>query len=186
MGAREPLEPALLSTPRGTAHRCGVGWGASAKIEVGLQRRLRAKLQVEPRSSAFQPATAGTPAYKGRADAEARQPSAGSGWSPGRSGNQPGDHAQRRLRSEAAPAGARAKPWPPCRPRSSNSYRSSGAAVTPWSKQPSGLLLQLSRRCPPTGASPPLPPRRLKASAPTTHAATGPGPVRSPLPVATA
>jgi len=41
------------------------------EIEVGLQRRLRRELQVDPLIICLvQPAPAGTPAYKGRADAE--------------------------------------------------------------------------------------------------------------------
>jgi ribonuclease J len=41
------------------------------EVEVGLQRRLRRELQVEPLIiCVVQPAPAGTPAYKGRADTE--------------------------------------------------------------------------------------------------------------------
>jgi len=41
------------------------------EVELGLQRRLRRELQVEPLIICLvQPAPAGTPAYKGRADAE--------------------------------------------------------------------------------------------------------------------
>ena len=49
-----------------------VDWvGVQREIEVGLQRRLRRELQVEPLIICLvQPAPAGTPAYKGRADAE--------------------------------------------------------------------------------------------------------------------
>jgi ribonuclease J len=45
--------------------------GVQREVEVGLQRRLRRELQVEPLIICLvQPAPAGTPAYKGRADAE--------------------------------------------------------------------------------------------------------------------
>jgi ribonuclease J len=49
-----------------------VDWvGVQREVEVGLQRRLRRELQVEPLIICLvQPAPAGTPAYKGRADAE--------------------------------------------------------------------------------------------------------------------
>jgi len=49
-----------------------VDWvGVQREVEVGLQRRLRRELQVEPLIiCVVQPAPAGTPAYKGRADAE--------------------------------------------------------------------------------------------------------------------
>jgi len=49
-----------------------VDWvGVQREIEVGLQRRLRRELQVDPLIICLvQPAPAGTPAYKGRADAE--------------------------------------------------------------------------------------------------------------------
>jgi ribonuclease J len=41
------------------------------EVEVGLQRRLRRELQVDPLIICLvQPAPAGTPAYKGRADSE--------------------------------------------------------------------------------------------------------------------
>ena len=49
-----------------------VDWvGVQREVELGLQRRLRRELQVEPLIICLvQPAPAGTPAYKGRADAE--------------------------------------------------------------------------------------------------------------------
>jgi ribonuclease J len=49
-----------------------VDWvGVQREVEVGLQRRLRRELQIEPLILCLvQPAPAGTPAYKGRADAE--------------------------------------------------------------------------------------------------------------------
>jgi ribonuclease J len=49
-----------------------VDWvGVQREVEVGLQRRLRRELQIEPLIICLvQPAPAGTPAYKGRADAE--------------------------------------------------------------------------------------------------------------------
>ena len=49
-----------------------VDWmGVQREIEIGLQRRLRRELQVEPLIICLvQPAPAGSPAYKGRADAE--------------------------------------------------------------------------------------------------------------------
>ena len=50
-----------------------VDWmGVQREIEIGLQRRLRRELQVEPLIICLvQPAPAGTPAYKGRSEAEA-------------------------------------------------------------------------------------------------------------------
>ena len=49
-----------------------VDWmGVQREVEVGLGRRMRRELQVEPLILCLvQPAPAGTPAYKGRADAE--------------------------------------------------------------------------------------------------------------------
>jgi ribonuclease J len=49
-----------------------VDWvGVQREVELGLQRRLRRELQVEPLILCLvQPAPAGTPAYKGRADVE--------------------------------------------------------------------------------------------------------------------
>jgi ribonuclease J len=49
-----------------------VDWvGVQREVELGLQRRLRRELEVEPLIICLvQPAPAGTPVYKGRADAE--------------------------------------------------------------------------------------------------------------------
>jgi ribonuclease J len=49
-----------------------VDWvGVQREVELGLQRRLRRELQVDPLIICLvQPAPAGTPAYRGRADAE--------------------------------------------------------------------------------------------------------------------
>ena len=49
-----------------------VDWmGVQREVEVGLSRRMRRELQVEPLILCLvQPAPAGTPVYKGRADAE--------------------------------------------------------------------------------------------------------------------
>jgi ribonuclease J len=49
-----------------------IDWvGVQREVETGLQRRLRRELQVDPLIICLvQPAPAGTPAYKGRADAE--------------------------------------------------------------------------------------------------------------------
>jgi ribonuclease J len=49
-----------------------IDWvGVQREVENGLQRRLRRELQVDPLIICLvQPAPAGTPAYKGRADAE--------------------------------------------------------------------------------------------------------------------
>jgi len=83
-----------------------VDWvGVQREIEVGLQRRLRRELQVEPLIICLvQPAPAGTPAYKGRADAEPdTRPAA-------RGGRQAGRETSREVirnvgpRPEAAPA----------------------------------------------------------------------------------
>ena len=49
-----------------------VDWmGVQREVEIGLGRRMRRELQIEPMILCLvQPAPGGTPAYKGRADAE--------------------------------------------------------------------------------------------------------------------
>ena len=83
-----------------------VDWmGVQREIEVGLQRRLRRELQVEPLIICLvQPAPGGTPAYKGRADAEPDTRPAPRGRRDGnRDGNRDRNRAPRR---ELAPVGA--------------------------------------------------------------------------------
>jgi ribonuclease J len=79
-------------------------------VEVGLQRRLRRELQVDPLIICLvQPAPAGTPAYKGRADAEPdTRPAPRGGRRDG--GGRPSAAAvpQRQLVTAAAPAPATA------------------------------------------------------------------------------
>ena len=76
-----------------------VDWmGVQREIEVGLQRRLRRELQVEPLIICLvQPAPGGTPAYKGRADAEPDTRPAPRGR---RDGNRDGNRDRDRDRSE--------------------------------------------------------------------------------------
>jgi ribonuclease J len=81
-----------------------VDWvGVQREVEVGLQRRLRRELQVEPLIICLvQPAPGGTPAYKGRADAEpeSRPVSRGRG---GRGGDRPERVERSAERGAAAP-----------------------------------------------------------------------------------
>jgi len=89
-----------------------VDWvGVQREVEVGLQRRLRRELQVEPLIICLvQPAPAGTPAYKGRADAEPdtrpapRGRGGRDGGGRGRDGGAPAP--QRQLAAVGAPAAA--------------------------------------------------------------------------------
>jgi ribonuclease J len=78
-----------------------VDWvGVQREVELGLQRRLRRELQVEPLIICLvQPAPAGTPAYKGRADAEPDSRPA----PRGRGGRGPGDRQPRPERQERTP-----------------------------------------------------------------------------------
>jgi len=78
-----------------------VDWvGVQREVELGLQRRLRRELQVEPLIICLvQPAPAGTPAYKGRADAEPDSRPA----PRGRSARPLGDRQPRPERQERAP-----------------------------------------------------------------------------------
>ncbi|MEB3264982.1 MAG: ribonuclease J, partial [Cyanobacteriota bacterium] len=98
-----------------------VDWvGVQREVEVGLQRRLRRELQVEPLIICLvQPAPAGTPAYKGRADAEpdsrpaprgrgGRDGGGRDGGGRGRDGGAPAP--QRQLAAVGAPAAAPAAP----------------------------------------------------------------------------
>jgi ribonuclease J len=95
-----------------------VDWvGVQREVELGLQRRLRRELQVEPLIICLvQPAPAGTPAYKGRADAEPDNRPAPRG---ARGGRGPGDRQprperssqpQRQLASVGASSAAAAEP----------------------------------------------------------------------------
>ncbi len=93
-----------------------VDWmGVQREIEVGLQRRLRRELQVEPLIICLvQPAPGGTPAYKGRADAEPDTRPAPRGRRDGnRDGNRDRNRAPRR---ELAPVGAAASAAPSSAP----------------------------------------------------------------------
>ncbi|MEB3271923.1 MAG: ribonuclease J [Synechococcus sp.] len=84
-----------------------VDWmGVQREVEVGLQRRLRRELQVEPLISCLvQPSPAGTPAYKGRADSEPdSRPAPRLRRDAGRD---PGREPARAVRTEAAAAGVR-------------------------------------------------------------------------------
>jgi len=87
-----------------------VDWmGVQREIEVGLQRRLRRELQVEPLIICLvQPAPGGTPAYKGRADAEPDTRPAPRGRRDGnRDGHRDRDRDRDRTpRRELAPVGA--------------------------------------------------------------------------------
>jgi ribonuclease J len=78
-----------------------VDWvGVQREVELGLQRRLRRELQVEPLIICLvQPAPAGTPAYKGRADAEPDSRPA----PRGRGGRATGDRQPRPERKEGTP-----------------------------------------------------------------------------------
>jgi ribonuclease J len=98
-----------------------VDWvGVQREVEVGLQRRLRRELQVEPLIICLvQPAPAGTPAYKGRADAEPDTRPAPRGGRDGggrrdvvrdSSGRAP--LPQRQLATVGAPGSASAAPSP--------------------------------------------------------------------------
>jgi ribonuclease J len=84
-----------------------VDWvGVQREVELGLQRRLRRELEVEPLIICLvQPAPAGTPAYKGRADAEPDSRPA-----PRGRGGRGGERPQRQDRGAAQPAPAAAQP----------------------------------------------------------------------------
>jgi ribonuclease J len=91
-----------------------VDWmGVQREIEIGLQRRLRRELQVEPLIICLvQPAPGGTPAYKGRADAEPdTRPAPRGGRGGGRDGGRPdrGERSQQ-PRRELATVGAAPAP----------------------------------------------------------------------------
>jgi ribonuclease J len=96
-----------------------VDWmGVQREIEIGLQRRLRRELQVEPLIICLvQPAPGGTPAYKGRSDAEPdSRPAPRAGRGGGRDG-QRGERPERVERSqqprrELAAVGAAPAPAP--------------------------------------------------------------------------
>jgi ribonuclease J len=84
-----------------------VDWmGVQREVEVGLGRRMRREMQVEPLILCLvQPAPGGTPVYKGRADAEpdTRPASRGRGGRHGGPGRDSGNGHVRRDRN-AAPA----------------------------------------------------------------------------------
>jgi ribonuclease J len=96
-----------------------VDWmGVQREIEIGLQRRLRRELQVEPLIICLvQPAPGGTPAYKGRADAEPDTRPAPRGGRGGGRDVQRGERPERVERSqqprrELAAVGAASAPAP--------------------------------------------------------------------------
>ena len=93
-----------------------VDWvGVQREVEVGLQRRLRRELQVEPLIICLvQPAPAGTPAYKGRADAEPDTRPAPRGGRGGRDRDRDRQDRAPRFERQAAPApvAASAAPTP--------------------------------------------------------------------------
>jgi ribonuclease J len=92
--------------------------GVQREIEIGLQRRLRRELQVEPLIICLvQPAPGGTPAYKGRADSEPDTRPAPRGGRGGGRDVQRGERPERVERSqqprrELAAVGAAAAPAP--------------------------------------------------------------------------
>ena len=91
--------------------------GVQREVEVGLQRRLRRELQVDPLIICLvQPAPAGTPAYKGRADAEPdTRPAPRGGRRDGGGRQAPAAVPQRQLvtaAAAAAPAATMAAPAP--------------------------------------------------------------------------
>ena len=81
-----------------------VDWiGVQREIEVGLQRRLRRELQIEPLIICLvQPAPAGTPAYKSKAmDEKDDRPAPRQHRNNDRGGDRNNDNRQRRRRSTA-------------------------------------------------------------------------------------
>ena len=101
-----------------------VDWvGLQREIEIGLQRRLRRELQVEPLIICLvQPAPAGTPAYKGRSEAEPdsrpaprersdqpRNPAQVQAQGP-KAGQQPAERSQPQIKRAVAPAAEEAEP----------------------------------------------------------------------------
>ena len=92
-----------------------VDWvGVQREVELGLQRRLRRELEVEPLIICLvQPAPAGTPAYKGRADAEPDSRPAPRGRTGGRPGG--GERPQRQERAPQAQDRAPQQPQPAVR-----------------------------------------------------------------------
>jgi ribonuclease J len=96
-----------------------VDWmGVQREIELGLQRRLRRELQVEPLIICLvQPAPGGTPAYKGRADAEpdsrpAQRGGRGGGRDGGRDRSERGGDRAPQPRRELAVVAAAPTPGP--------------------------------------------------------------------------
>ncbi len=143
-----------------------VDWvGVQREVEVGLQRRLRRELQVEPLIICLvQPAPAGTPAYKGRADAEPdtrpapRGRREGGREFSGREGGRGGSAPQRPVPAAAsAPA-----PTPPPRPRPRPPRCGSRWCVKP-------RFAKRSRPAAPAAAAPPPWPAEVPVQASTTR-----------------
>jgi ribonuclease J len=106
-----------------------VDWmGVQREVEVGLGRRMRRELQVEPLILCLvQPAPGGTPVYKGRADAEPddRPAPRGRGGRGGHGGGGQGGGAQGGHHGRRERAAAPAKPAPVSAPAAA------GAAPAP-------------------------------------------------------
>jgi ribonuclease J len=149
LGAGETVGSQLCRNSGGKAP--DVDWvGVQREVEVGLQRRLRRELQVEPLIICLvQPAPAGTPAYKGRADAEPDSRPA----PRGRGGRGAGDRHPRPERQERAPLPER------------QLARTVGASATASTASASRPLRPSHCGCsrwPPLCSSTPAVPRNLK------------------------
>jgi ribonuclease J len=93
-----------------------VDWvGVQREVEVGLQRRLRRELQVDPLIICLvQPAPAGSPAYKGQADAEPDNRPSPKGRQGGRDRARDGGRdGASESRPRPVPAMNASKPTPP-------------------------------------------------------------------------
>jgi ribonuclease J len=122
-----------------------VDWvGVQREVELGLQRRLRRELQVEPLIICLvQPAPAGTPAYKGRADVEPDNRPAPRGRRDG------GRELSRELVRDVAPrAGVAVVPAPVASPAPGAAAASlaAAAAVAPQASAPAAEDLEPSGR----------------------------------------
>jgi ribonuclease J len=109
-----------------------VDWvGVQREVEVGLQRRLRRELQVEPLIICLvQPAPAGTPAYKGRADAEPDSRPAPRGRGGGRDAARDERGRAPAPQRQLAVVGAPATPAPASAPATATATAVVAAAVS--------------------------------------------------------